>query len=333
MKTFLRTLSFIGLSILLSSTCFTVNAQRDNSRGRQSHRTTTSQSSSSSRTNHDNGRYGQGAGRPSGGSVNRPGKGGNRPEGVRPGNGSQWGSRPGTRPGNSGRPEGMRPGNSNWHNGGNRPGQKPHQHHGYSHGHGYGYGPNHHHHHRPTPPPHAHHGWSNLHWGRPHRPWCPPPAPFRRPLPPPRTYVCYHGFPTINTILGVALGTAINIGINSLLCNGYTVSGYGNDAVYLSNVPQLNYNWPDATMYFSNGVLSASEFIYSTSYYNVDRYNSLFNRLVGVYGNPYNVVPYGASGASATWWGPGGQFITLQFAPRYATNGSLRYFTTLSFGN
>lgn len=152
-------------------------------------------------------------------------------------------------------------------------------------------------------------------------------------MPPPRHYAYYHGFPTLNTILGVALGTAINIGINSLLTNGYTITGYGNDVVYLSNVPQLNYNWPDATMYFNGGNLSASEFIYSTPYYNIDRYNNVYNRLISVYGTPYNVVPYSTSGASATWWGPGGQFITLQFAPRYANNGSLRYFTTLSFGN
>lgn len=147
------------------------------------------------------------------------------------------------------------------------------------------------------------------------------------------SYVYYTGFPSLRSILGVALGTAINISINSLLNSGYTITGYGSDAVYLSNVPQMSYNWPDATLYFNNGDLAASEFIYSTDYYNIDRYNNLVGRLISVYGTPYNAVPYGASGATTTWWGPNGQFITLQYAPRYSANGHLRYYTTLSFGN
>ncbi len=43
------------------------------------------------------------------------------------------------------------------------------------------------------------------------------------------------------TILGVALGTAIGASINALVNSGYNVSSYGNDVIYLSNVPQMNY--------------------------------------------------------------------------------------------
>ena len=51
------------------------------------------------------------------------------------------------------------------------------------------------------------------------------------------------------TILGVALGTAISVSINNLLNSGYTVSSYGDDVVYLQDVPQMNYSWPDAALY------------------------------------------------------------------------------------
>ena len=64
------------------------------------------------------------------------------------------------------------------------------------------------------------------------------------------------------TILGVALGTAIGVSINSLVNSGYTVSSYGNDVVYLTNVPQMNYTWPDAALYYNNGILSGSQFTY-----------------------------------------------------------------------
>lgn len=324
MKRLLHTLLVFCLSMIISVTDFSASAQRNQTRGRQSHTPT--------RTT------------PSGGKTHqtkpqtaRPGNNHTtKPETVRPGNN--------VRPGNSGRPEGTRPGNPGNSNPGNNPGYRPdgnrpggnHGNAGNGHrpdgprpgGNSHGPGPGV----RPTPPPHANPGWNNLHWGRPPRPMCPPPAPFHRPTPPPVHYAYYNGFPTFRSILGVTIGTAINLSINALLNSGYNVTGYGNDAVYLSNVSQLSYNWPDATLYFNNGNLAASEFIYSTVYSDMGRYNNLFGRLISTYGNPYSSVPFSAGGASATWWGPGGQFITLKYAPRYTVNGALRYFTTLSFG-
>ncbi len=330
MKRLLHTLLIFCLSMVISATDFSAYAQRNNSRARQSH---TSSGSSHSTPNKQQGvRPGHNnTSRPGGTNVrpgnsgrpNNPGKPNNPGTTVKPGNPGKP-NNPG-RPNNPGHLGNNHPGNNPGHRpGGNPPVQPGYRPGGNPPGHGPGV--------RPTPPPHAHHGWNNLHWGRPPRPLCPPPAPFRRPTPPPRNYVYYHSFPTLRSILGVTIGTALNLSINALLNSGYNITGYANDAVYLSNVSQLSYNWPDATLFFNNGVLSASEFIYSTLYYDMGRYNNLYGRLISAYGNPYNVVPYGASGASATWWGPNGQFITLKYAPRYAVDGALRYFTTLSFG-
>lgn len=267
-------------------------------------------------------------------TPSRPGNngnhGGNTP-GHNPGNntrpGNNPGHNPGHNPGNNNRPGNNHPGHNPGNNnrpGNNHPGHNPGNNNrpGNNHGHNYG---------RPTPPPNAHHGWNNLHWGRPNRPLMPPPRPFYRPTPPPHFRPAVH-FPTLSTVLGVAFGTAINLSINSLLYSGYDIAGYGPDAVYLNNVSQLNLNWPFATLYYTSGALSASEFAFSTSYYDTGRYNTAYSRLVNIYGMPYSSTPLGNGGVQVTWWGNGGQFITLSYAPQRADNGSLRYYTTLSFG-
>jgi len=159
----------------------------------------------------------------------------------------------------------------------------------------------------------------------------PPPRPYVRPVPPPR-FTPFRG-PSLSTILGVALGTTLNYALDCLVFNGYNVTGYGSDAIYLINVDQLNMVWPNATMYYNNGMLSASEFVYSTPYYDLNRYNTTYNMLYGAYGVPVNTVPYGSGGMITSWWGRNGQYITLSYSPMTAANGSLRYYTTLSLGN
>ena len=329
------------LSVLLISamTCVPqVDARgRNNGTQSQGQRPTASSPSRPGGNGHGNRPSGNGHGNRPGGNHGNNGNHGNRPggngHGNRPG-GNGHGNRPGGNPGN--RPGGN-PGNRPGGNHGNRPGgnhgNRPGGNHDYGHnrpgnrpGHNHGYN-------RPTPPPNPHHGWHNLHWGRPPRPMMPPPRPFYRPEPPRHFHHHYRPFPVLNTVLGVAFGTAINLSINSLLYSGYNITGYSNDAVYLNNVAQLSLNWPFATLYYNNGILSASEFAYSTSYYDTGRYNVAYNRLINAYGAPYATSPLGNGGIRATWWGNGGQFITLSFAPQYAENGSLRYFTTLSFGN
>lgn len=141
------------------------------------------------------------------------------------------------------------------------------------------------------------------------------------------------GGPVFSTILGVALGTALGVTLNNLVSHGYNVTGYVDNAVYVADAMQLNMLWPNATLYYDNGGLSASEFFYSTPFYDINRYNSAYSRLVNVYGTPYSSRNLAGGGLSTTWWGPDGQFIQLQFNSGIASNGTTRYFTTLSFGN
>lgn len=226
---------------------------------------------------------------------NRPGN--NRPDHNRPGNNRPDHNRPGNnRPGNH-RPGYDRPGY-------NRPG-----------------------HHRPAPPrprpsarpPHLRPGYRH-------------PVPFfnswHRPLPPRawRPAPRYIG-PSFGTILGVALGTTMAVTVNSLLNQGYTVTGYGDNVVYLNNVPQMNYYWPDAAMYYNNGMLCGSTFTYPQTFYDMSRYNSLYNTFCSQYGMPVSTVNSGGV-VSATWFGNGNRFVTLEFNSNYGG-----YYTTLRFGN
>ena len=149
---------------------------------------------------------------------------------------------------------------------------------------------------------------------------------YRRPLPPPAWHY-RSGGPVFGTILGVALGTALTASINSLINSGYTVSSYGDDVVYLRNVPQMNYNWPDAALYYNNGVLCGSQFTYPTAYYDMSRYNNLYNVFTTQFGAPVQTSFQGGV-RSASWFGAGNRYVTLSFG----LNGG-NYYTTLSFGN
>ena len=255
----------------------------------------------------------------------RPGGNSSRPNnGYRPGGNS---SRPdnGYRPGgNSSRPDnGYRPGgNSSRPNNGYRPGgNTPQQ----SHRPGGNYT-------RPTPPPPPRHDRYSYHNTPPYRPYMPYNRPWRRPTPPP-SWRPYYGCPTFNSILGITLGTALNLSLDYLFNSGYSILGYGNNQVYLSNVPIYNYTWPSATLYYgSGGGLQGSEFVYSSPGYDISRYNALYSQLVRRYGSPVSVQDtYG--GVTATWWGYNNGYITLSFFNDTANNGTSRYYTTLSIGN
>lgn len=164
-------------------------------------------------------------------------------------------------------------------------------------------------------------------FGFPNSPNIPASRPWTRPTPPSPGYTVFSG-PSISTILGVALGTTINYALNSLINSGYSVASYTNNNIYLNDVVQLNMMWPTATMHYNNGSLVGSEFFYSTPYYDLSRYNAAYSMLTSTYG-----LPYSNNSNTATWWGPNGQFITLQYAPATTASGLLRYYTTLTFGN
>lgn len=261
--------------------------------------------------------------------ANRPGnsgRGSGQSNNSRPSNNNRNNNRPGnnnSRPGNNNN----RPGNNNRTNNNgrpnnNRPSTPPRNDH---------HNPPRHDNHRPEPPRHnPHHGG---HHGGPMRPNMPPPRPFYRPTPPPHGWhpdPCWH---PIHSILGVTLGTAFNVTLNALFNSGYTINSYGNNTIYLDNVRMLNMTWPDATLFFNDaGGLYASRFVYSTSNYDLSRYNTTYSILVQNYGSPVS-VQNNNNGIETTWWGNGGQFIRLAFVNDYANNGYMRYFTTLSFGN
>lgn len=212
-----------------------------------------------------------------------------------------------------------RPGNGN-----NRPGNQ-----GNNHRPDYrpDYRPGHNHSYRPSRPGYR----PGVGPVRPHRPPHRHPVPFfngfHRPVPPPRWHYAGGG-PAFGTILGIALGTAIGASLTALANDGYAVSSYGNNVIYMNDVPQMNYMWPDAALYYNNGMLCGSQFTYPTSYYDMSRYNALYNTFVAQYGMPVSCSNTGAV-ISSSWFGPSGRYVTLSFNSQYGGN----YYTTLSFGN
>lgn len=236
-------------------------------------------------------------------STGRPGIGNNKPNNNhKPNTTPNWGNnRPDHRPNVGNRP-----------NPGNRPNN--------------GFGPSHGTHrpgvsapvHRPShlaPPPHPYR--PNMY--RPHY----------RPTPPPRWRPA-RGIPAIHGILGLTFGTAINLSLDFLYNSGYVVDGYSNDVVYLRNVNQLNYIWTDAALYYGSNGLDASSFYYATPYYDMTRYNAVYNNLVALYGQPVSINSAGQLGA--TWFGGNQGYITLSFGANNVSGGALRYLTTLTFG-
>lgn len=187
----------------------------------------------------------------------------------------------------------------------------------------------------PKPTPNRHPIASRPHAPRPPmivppvRPYRPPVRPWRRPTPPP-VWRPWHG-PSLAGILGLTFGTAIGVSLDYLYGNNYFVDGYSNDVVYLRNVNEMNYVWPDATLYYGPSGLTGSQFSFSTTYRDMTRYNNLYMQLVNRYGRP---VGYSSVGGAfdATWFGPNNGFIRLQFNAMNPGSGT-RFYTTLEFGN
>lgn len=144
-------------------------------------------------------------------------------------------------------------------------------------------------------------------------------------MPPPRWHYTSGG-PTFGTILGITLGTALATSLSTLVNNGYTVSSYGNNVIYMSDVMEMNYLWPDAALYYNNGLLAGSQFTYNSPYYDMSRYSNIYNVLIDQYGFP--VSQSNANGViSSSWFGPSGRYVTLTFNSQYGN-----FYTTLSFG-
>lgn len=154
--------------------------------------------------------------------------------------------------------------------------------------------------------------------------------PWHRPTPPPLWRPVRRG-PSFGTILGVALGTALYNSVNSLINAGYYVDGYQDGMVYLRDINQYNYFWPDATLRYDNGVLIGSEYMYTTPGYDLARYSAIYNEMYGLYGVPAMSSGPGTGILSATWFGPNQCYITVEFRP-VTMGGVMRYCTSVSQG-
>ena len=252
------------------------------------------------------------------GNNSRPGNNGN----SRPGNGSN-NSRPGnngnhngnSKPGNNGNYKPGKPGNNGNHNG-NHNG-------GVSHWPGY----------RPPsgPAPVVRPGTHRPNWSTPvpppHRNYRPVCRPIPRPVPPHGYHPC-HTAPVIHTILGITFGTLYNASLDYLYSKGYEIDGYADNTVYLRNVPEMGYTWPDATIYYdSYGRLASSQFIYSTSFSALGRYDRLYHTLSMTYGSPVSASWNGAHRETIWYGGDARGYVSLE----YDYSGG-RYYTILSYG-
>ena len=243
--------------------------------------------------------------RPTTGNASRPGATG--PQATRPGSSTQ--TRPQTGPGNNpgkGNSTPQRPGNGPTTAPGG-PGATPRP----------GAGPAM----RPptmTPAP------------RPHRPT--PPASYARPMPP-AAWRPGSGAPTIHGILGITFGTGFNLSLDYLYGAGYNIAGYGNNAVYLTDINVLNYIWPDGTLFYSGGGLAYSQFYYSTAYYDPARYNAVRSRMISTYGLPVTTTVLPGGGYQTTWFGYNNTYVTLTFNASSSIGGGIRYYTILTYGN
>ena len=128
----------------------------------------------------------------------------------------------------------------------------------------------------------------------------------------------------------MTFGTALNVALNYLVNNGYTINSYGNTAVYLNNVNMFGALWPEVTMYYDNGGLERRGFYYSPPYPDMMRYNSQYSSLSRMYGGPVNVIN-NAAGRAATWFAPNRGYITLQYSQQF-NGGAARFFTTITTG-
>ncbi|MCM1349106.1 MAG: hypothetical protein NC338_06790 [Firmicutes bacterium] len=134
-----------------------------------------------------------------------------------------------------------------------------------------------------------------------------------------------------STILGITLGTTLARSLDQLYNSYYSIDGYNSNEVYLRNVRESGYNWTDATLVYSNGVLTQSTFYESTIGYDTSRYYGIYNYLRSLYGNPTQRNTDGRS-MTSTWWGANGNYVTLEYTLLKSTGG-YRYFTVLTYGN
>ncbi len=250
--------------------------------------------------NNNNGRHNQN-GKPGNNNGNHNGN-------FKPGKPGNHGNHNGNHNGNFKPGKPGKPGNNGNHNGGvsHWPGYRPPS--------------------GPAPSPRPNRNWSTP-LPPPHRDYRPVAHPIPRPVVP-------HGYrpcptaPVIRTILGVTFGTLYNASLDYFYNKGYEIDGYYNNTVYLRNVPEMGYTWPDATiLYDSYGRLASSQFCYSTSYGSTGRYDRLYSTLCATYGSPVS-ANWNSSHRETVWYGGDARgYVSLEYD--YSAG---RYYTILSYG-
>lgn len=143
----------------------------------------------------------------------------------------------------------------------------------------------------------------------------------------PNGYRPISGCPNVSGIFGIAFGTSYYESLNYLYRRGYDIDGYYGNKVYLRNVSELGFTWPDAIInYDSRGYMKSAELHASTSYKSKSRYTRIYNNLCRTYGKP---IQYKAKKGEykAVWYGGNCRgYVTLEY---YKTHG--RYYTTLAY--
>ena len=236
-----------------------------------------------------------------------------------------------SKPGNNGNHNGNhkpgKPGNNGNHNGNYKPGNNGN--HNGNHNGGVSHWPGY----RPPsgPAPVVRPGTHRPNWSTPvpppHRNYRPIGRPIPRPVPPHGYHPC-HTAPVIHAIRGITFGTLYNASLDYLYSKGYEIDGYADNTVYLRNVPEMGYTWPDATIYYdSYGRLASSQFIYSTSFSALGRYDRLYHTLSMTYGSPVSASWNGAHRETIWYGGDARGYVSLE----YDYSGG-RYYTILSYG-
>ena len=161
----------------------------------------------------------------------------------------------------------------------------------------------------------------------PHRSYRPVHHRILRPVPP-RGYRPWRNAPIISGILGLSFGCSYHHSLDYLFNRGYEIDGYYNGIVYLRNIEEMKYFWPDAMLNYTSGnSLSSAEFHYSTAYDDLGRFNRLYRDLCHKYGEPVTYQET-SSGIQSIWYGGNAKgYVTLE----YFYNNS-RYYTTLAYG-
>lgn len=149
----------------------------------------------------------------------------------------------------------------------------------------------------------------------------------------PSNYKTRTDIASIGDILGLAFYSTIKAGLDYLFEKDYYIDGYDDNTVYLRDVNQLDFDWDDVNLNYSNGQLDNAQFIYSTSKNDETRYNAVYKELCRLYGDPV-VLEYNAYTPSgyAAWYGLGDKnYVTLEYYKDYSNSGKKRYYTILSY--